>query len=44
MEVAPPRPRNMVLPKLRGLYKRIVHRMDEGREHEGGDGKYLFAC
>ena len=37
----------MVLPKLRGLYKRIVHRMDdvdEGREHRGGDGKYLFAC
>ena len=29
MEVAPPRPRNMVLPVLRGLCKRMVQR-DEG--------------
>ena len=31
MEVAPPRPRNMVLPGLRGLCKRMVHG-NEGRE------------
>ena len=47
MEVAPPRPRNMVLPGLRGSYKRMIHGdegVDLGREHGGGNGKYLFAC
>ena len=35
MDVAPPRPRNMVLPVLRGLCKRMVQR-DEGLDRMRG--------